>query len=62
MKVVIFCGGLGMRLRDHAENVPKPLVKIGNMPILWHVMKYYAYYGHTDFILCLGYQAAAIKS
>jgi len=62
MKVVIFCGGLGMRLRDHSENVPKPLVKIGNMPILWHVMKYYAYYGHTDFILCLGYQAEAIKS
>src|SRR5215475_327151 len=61
MKVVLFCGGLGMRLKDHAENVPKPLVKIGNMPILWHVMKYYAHYGHTDFILCLGYQAEAIK-
>lgn len=62
MKVVLFCGGLGMRLRDHVENITKPLVKIGNMPILWHVMKYYAHYGHTDFILCLGYQAAAIKS
>ena len=61
MKVVLFCGGLGMRLKDHAENTPKPLVKIGNMPILWHVMKYYAHYGHTDFILCLGYQAEAIK-
>ena len=61
MKVVLFCGGLGMRLKDHAENVPKPLVTIGNMPILWHVMKYYAHYGHTDFILCLGYQAEAIK-
>jgi glucose-1-phosphate cytidylyltransferase len=61
MKVVLFCGGLGMRLRDHAENTPKPLVRIGNMPILWHVMKYYAHYGHTDFILCLGYQAEAIK-
>jgi glucose-1-phosphate cytidylyltransferase len=61
MKVVLFCGGLGMRLRDHSENVPKPLVKIGNMPILWHVMKYYAHYGHTDFILCLGYQGEAIK-
>jgi glucose-1-phosphate cytidylyltransferase len=62
MKVVLFCGGLGMRLRDHAENVPKPLVKIGNMPILWYVMKYYAHYGHKEFILCLGYQAEAIKS
>ena len=61
MKVVLFCGGLGMRLRDHAENTPKPLVKVGNMPILWHVMKYYAHFGHTDFILCLGYQAEAIK-
>jgi glucose-1-phosphate cytidylyltransferase len=61
MKVVLFCGGLGMRLKDHAENVPKPLVRIGTMPILWHVMKYYAHYGHTDFILCLGYQAEAIK-
>ncbi len=61
MKVVLFCGGLGMRIRDHAENTPKPLVRIGNMPILWHVMKYYAHFGHTDFILCLGYQAEAIK-
>jgi glucose-1-phosphate cytidylyltransferase len=61
MKVVLFCGGLGMRLRDHAENIPKPLVRIGNMPILWHVMKYYAHYGHADFILCLGHQAEAIK-
>ena len=61
MKVVLFCGGLGMRLRDHAENTPKPLVRIGNMPILWHLMKYYAHFGHTDFILCLGYQAEAIK-
>jgi len=61
MKVVLFCGGLGMRLKDHAENTPKPPVKIGNMLILWHVMKYYAHYGYTDFILCLGYQAEAIK-
>lgn len=61
MKVVLFCGGLGMRLKSHAENTPKPLVTIGNMPILWHVMKYYAHYGHNDFILCLGYQAEAIK-
>lgn len=62
MKVVLFCGGLGMRLRDNAENVPKPLVHIGYRPILWHVMKYYAHYGHKDFILCLGYKADSIKS
>jgi glucose-1-phosphate cytidylyltransferase len=61
MKVVLFCGGLGMRLRETEESVPKPLVKIGTMPILWHVMKYYAYYGHKDFILCLGYKADLIK-
>jgi glucose-1-phosphate cytidylyltransferase len=61
MKVVLFCGGLGMRLRDYSENVPKPMVNIGYRPILWHVMKYYAHYGHKDFILCLGYKADAIK-
>jgi glucose-1-phosphate cytidylyltransferase len=62
MKVVLFCGGFGMRLREHSENVPKPLVTIGYRPILWHVMKYYAHYGHKDFILCLGHQAEAVKS
>jgi len=61
MKVVLFCGGLGMRLRDYSESVPKPMVNIGYRPILWHVMKYYAYYGHKDFILCLGYKADVIK-
>lgn len=61
MKVVLFCGGFGMRLRGYSENVPKPMVKVGYRPILWHVMKYYAYYGHTDFILCLGYKADVIK-
>ena len=61
MKVVIFCGGLGMRLREYAENVPKPMVPIGYRPVLWHVMKYYAHYGHKDFILCLGYRADVIK-
>jgi glucose-1-phosphate cytidylyltransferase len=61
MKVVIFCGGLGMRLREAGEDIPKPMVPIGNRPILWHLMKYYAHYGHTDFILCLGYRAEAIK-
>ena len=61
MKVVIFCGGLGMRLREAADDIPKPMVPIGNRPILWHLMKYYAHYGHKDFILCLGYKADAIK-
>ena len=61
MKVVLFCGGLGMRLREYSENIPKPMVPIGYRPILWHVMKYYAHYGHTDFILCLGYKADVIK-
>src|SRR5690348_3221715 len=48
MKVVLFCGGLGLRLRDYAENIPKPMATIGYRPILWHVMKYYAHYGHKD--------------
>lgn len=61
MKVVLFCGGLGMRLRDYADNVPKPIVPIGYRPILWHVMKYYAHFGHKDFILCLGYRGDLIK-
>lgn len=62
MKVVLFCGGLGTRIRDYSETIPKPLVNIGYRPILWHVMKYYAHYGHRDFILCLGYKADAIKN
>src|SRR5712691_1377346 len=62
MKVVIFCGGLGMRLREYADNVPKPMVPIGYRPVLWHVMKYYAHFGHKDFILCLGHRADAIKN
>jgi glucose-1-phosphate cytidylyltransferase len=61
MKVVLFCGGLGMRLRDYSETVPKPMVNIGYRPILWHVMKYYSHYGHKDFILCLGHRADAVK-
>lgn len=61
MKVVLFCGGQGMRIRDYSEEVPKPMVPLGDRPILWHVMKYYAHFGHTEFILCLGYQAATIK-
>jgi glucose-1-phosphate cytidylyltransferase len=61
MKVVLFCGGLGMRMREYSESVPKPMVEIGYRPILWHVMKYYAHFGHTDFILCLGYRGDLIK-
>src|SRR5215510_9111658 len=61
MKVVLFCGGMGMRMREYSESVPKPMVPIGYRPILWHVMKYYAHYGHKDFILCLGYKADVIK-
>jgi glucose-1-phosphate cytidylyltransferase len=61
MKVVLFCGGLGMRIRD-AENLPKPMQLIGLRPLLWHVMKYYAHFGHKDFILCLGHRADAIKN
>jgi glucose-1-phosphate cytidylyltransferase len=61
MKVVLFCGGLGLRLRDYSESIPKPMVPIGYRPILWHIMKYYAHYGHKDFILCLGWRGDVIK-
>ena len=61
MKVVLFCGGLGLRLRDYADHIPKPMVPIGYRPILWHVMKYFAYFGHREFILCLGYKGDLIK-
>jgi glucose-1-phosphate cytidylyltransferase len=61
VKVVLFCGGLGLRIRDYSESIPKPLVPIGSRPILWHVMKYYAHHGHKDFILCLGYKGEMIK-
>jgi glucose-1-phosphate cytidylyltransferase len=62
MKVILFCGGLGTRIREHSENVPKPMINIGYRPIIWHVMRYYAHFGHNDFILCLGYKADAIKN
>jgi glucose-1-phosphate cytidylyltransferase len=62
MKVVLFCGGLGTRLREMSGDIPKPMVEIGYRPILWHIMKYYAHFGHKDFILCLGYKANAIKN
>lgn len=61
MKVVLFCGGLGLRLRDYSQHIPKPMVRIGDQPLLWHVMKYYAHFGHKEFILCLGYRGDAIK-
>jgi glucose-1-phosphate cytidylyltransferase len=61
VKVVIFCGGLGMRLREYSENIPKPMVPVGYRPILWHVMRYYAHFGHKEFILCLGYKGDTIK-
>ncbi len=61
MKVVIFCGGYGTRLREHSDTIPKPLVTIGYRPILWHLMKYFAHYGHKEFILCLGYRGDMIK-
>jgi len=61
MKVVLFCGGQGTRLRDYSDTIPKPMVNIGYRPILWHLMKYYSHFGHKDFILCLGYKADVIK-
>lgn len=62
MKVVLFCGGLGTRLKEYSETIPKPMVDIGYRPIMWHLMKYYASFGHTDFILCLGYRGDIIKN
>jgi glucose-1-phosphate cytidylyltransferase len=61
MKVVLFCGGLGTRLREHSDAIPKSLVNVGFRPIIWHLMKYYAHFGHTEFILCLGYRGDMIR-
>src|SRR6185312_6812555 len=61
MKVVLFCGGYGMRMRAESTSAPKPMMTIGSRPVLWHVMRYYAHFGHTEFILCLGFGAEAIK-
>ncbi|MBU4355382.1 MAG: glucose-1-phosphate cytidylyltransferase, partial [Proteobacteria bacterium] len=61
MKAVILCGGKGTRIRDVADDIPKPMIRIGNMPILWHIMKYYSHWNYKDFILCLGYKGNIIK-
>lgn len=61
MKVVILCGGYGTRIRDVSDDIPKPMIPIGGFPILWHIMKYYAHWGHKEFILCLGYKGYVIK-
>lgn len=61
MKTVILCGGMGTRIRDASENLPKPLLPIGGQPILWHIMKSYAHHGFKDFVLCLGYKGWVIK-
>ncbi|WP_205710949.1 sugar phosphate nucleotidyltransferase [Isoptericola sp. BMS4] len=61
MKVVLFCGGLGMRMRSGPDSLPKPMMPIGSRPVLWHIMKYYAHFGHTEFVLALGYGATAVK-
>ncbi|MGF1524364.1 MAG: glucose-1-phosphate cytidylyltransferase [Leptolyngbyaceae cyanobacterium] len=61
MKTVILCGGFGTRIRDVADNIPKPMIPVGGKPIIWHIMKYYSYWGHKEFVLCLGYKGQVIK-
>jgi glucose-1-phosphate cytidylyltransferase len=61
MKVVILCGGMGTRLREETEFIPKPMVEIGARPMLWHIMKIYSHYGFNDFVLCLGYKGDYIR-
>ena len=61
MKVVIFCGGLGVRMGEATQRIPKPMIPVGSQPILWHIMKWYASWGHSDFVLCLGYRAEVVK-
>jgi glucose-1-phosphate cytidylyltransferase len=61
MKVVLFCGGLGLRMRSSEDSSPKPMMPIGHRPVLWHVMRYYAHFGHREFILCLGFGGKTVK-
>jgi glucose-1-phosphate cytidylyltransferase len=61
VKTVLLCGGYGTRIRDVADDIPKPMIPIGGYPILWHIMKYYAYWGHKEFILCLGHKGQTIR-
>lgn len=62
MKTIILCGGQGTRIRDVSDNIPKPMIPVGNFPVLWHIMKYYATWGHKDFVLCLGHQGQVIRN
>ncbi len=61
MKVVLFCGGLGVRMGEQTQKIPKPMITVGSRPILWHIMKWYASWGFDDFVVCLGYKAERIK-
>ena len=61
MKVVIFCGGMSIRMGEATQRIPKPMITIGNRPMLWHIMKWYASWGHKEFVLCLGYRAEVVK-
>jgi glucose-1-phosphate cytidylyltransferase len=61
MKVVIFCGGIGVRMGEATQRIPKPMIRVGSQPILWHIMRWYASWGHREFILCLGYRAEIVK-
>ncbi len=61
MKVVIFCGGFGVRMGEETQRIPKPMLRIGDRPMLWHIMRYYASWGHKEFILCLGYRSQVVK-
>jgi glucose-1-phosphate cytidylyltransferase len=61
VKVVIFCGGYGVRMGEETRSIPKPMIEVGGKPILWHIMRYYSAWGHNDFILCLGYKGEVVK-
>ena len=61
MKVVIFCGGLGVRMGEETQRIPKPMIEIGGKPLLWHIMRYYSMWGHTEFVLALGYKSEVVK-